>query len=159
MKLSKTLILPIACLILSACSAVPSKTLSSKTNNTQSSSNTDNSVWMDIGKTDSISFQIRKGSFNLEETEANIPVASILGQLTVLKTNQTSFVKYYVPIKDCLKGFGSVYILSTDNKFLEKESFVNGGDNVSSLHADIICAILEDTYQKAKNSIPDGQGT
>jgi len=104
--------------------------------------------WVEVSRTDKTLFFIKSDSVALSENDGGTKVVASVGRVISLTGNRTDIVVWYVTIANCVAGRGTLYVLNTDGKVINRPEFVFQDRRVSSNIAEIMCRVVEDSYIK-----------
>ena len=109
------------------------------------------SDWIEVSSTDTHTFSVRKGSFEVTRTKGGSDIAVVLGQATNRKSKSIEYRQWYVSKDDCLSGLGKLVMLDTKGTYVSEVDFVAKGDSAASGIADAICSIYLDELKKQQD--------
>ena len=109
------------------------------------------SDWVEVASTDTHTFSVRKGSFEVTETKGGADIAVVLGQATNKKNKSIEYRQWYVSKDDCVSGLGKLVMLDTKGAYVSEVDFVAKGDSAASGIADTICRIYLDELKKQQD--------
>ncbi|WP_156804268.1 hypothetical protein [Rhodanobacter fulvus] len=118
---------------------------------TSASNASSDSAWVEVSSTDTQTYSVRKGSFEITQTKAGAPIAVVLGQSTGVNTKAVVYRKWYVSKDDCVGGLGKLVILSINGDYAGEIDFVSKGESAASNIADTICSVYLEEIKKQQS--------
>ncbi|WP_353180927.1 hypothetical protein [Salinisphaera sp. T5B8] len=107
--------------------------------------------WITVATTDEGgAWEAQAGSLNLTKNRGDTLIAVVIGRVTQSGTNTVSLYKWYVPVKDCAAGNGTIVSLNISGEYEFENDFVLGGGNVASAIAAAICGAAKQAAENAQ---------
>ena len=83
------------------------------------------------------------------------PIEVVVGQVTHKQQGTVELLKWYVTDSDCVQGYGNLVILDIDGNYETEAPFAQGGKNIASGIAAVVCAAA--SAGKGKDESSDTQ--
>lgn len=94
-------------------------------------------------------YSVKMHSGELTQNKDGQIIEVIVGQVSHKRAQTVEVVKWYVATTDCAQGYGDLVILDIDGNYEGKTAFAQGGKNIASGIASIICAAAKSNGQKS----------
>jgi hypothetical protein len=101
--------------------------------------------WITVGRTDKMTWHMKPGSLTFTEMQDNVPVVMVVGRTTEHATRRTTVYKWYIPVSDCERGMGELFVLNIGGESQSKHDFVYGSGSAASGLAEYICARYDES--------------
>ena len=95
--------------------------------------------WVLLDSTDDTTYEARVGSFRIERTTLNRPVAVLTLRLS--RAGAAAFEDNYVSLEDCARGMGRLVTTDMAGRYRYGNDFVFGGRTIASNIAETICGL------------------
>jgi len=95
--------------------------------------------WLPVASTDGFIWEGRAGTRTYATTRSGTPALVAQGRIFDKKEKTYNFYKWYVTVEDCKAGFGKLITLKMNGDFSFENDFVEGGGNVASSLAAMLC--------------------
>jgi hypothetical protein len=101
--------------------------------------------WITVGRTGKMTWHMKSGSLTFTEMQDSVPVVMVVGRTTEHATGRMTVYKWYIPVRDCERGMGDLFVLSIGGEPKSKHDFVYGSASAASGLAEYICARYDES--------------
>lgn len=109
--------------------------------------------WVLVGKSERSNFYIYRGSLDVGTASNGARVFYVAGKYEIPATKESMLQVWYVPVADCLKSSGKIYIMDPSGKEITNIDFKPGDDSIGASLARLICNAALDSLTDSKNRI------
>lgn len=109
--------------------------------------------WVLVGKSERSHFYIYRGSLDVGTTSDGSRVFYVAGKYEIIATKESMLQVWYVPVQDCMRGSGKLYILDTNGQQITVLDFKPSDQSVAASLAKLICEAALGSLTDSKNKI------
>ena len=99
--------------------------------------------WIDLASSDAGFWEGRAGTMDFATTKGGIPIATASGRIRWTKDKSVDFVRWYVAVDHCKKGYGKLVTLNMSGEFKYENDYVKNGGSIASSIGDVLCSGVE----------------
>lgn len=107
--------------------------------------------WILVGKSDRSHFYMYRGSLDTGSTTDGQRIFYVAGKYEVIATKESVVQVWYVPVQDCIKSSGKLYITDAQGQAVTNIDFKPGDDSIGASLAKLICNTALNLISDPKN--------
>ena len=112
-----------------------------------------NDPWILVGKTERSTFYMYRGSLGIDVSGDGKRIFYVAGKYETAATKETVLQIWYVPVEDCIRNRGKLFVLDKNARPVTDIDFKQGDDSVGASLARIICNAALNLTNDSKNRI------
>lgn len=101
------------------------------------------SDWVSVAENKTEIYSIQKGSVQIAKNDNDVPVVVVLGRIHNQTNDNISFERWYVPLRDCVRGYGTIVAMDLEGRHKASIEYVDKGGTVGSHAAALMCDAAE----------------